>query len=264
MAMANGSLSPDFRLEYLILLQIGINFEQSINNFCQAFLLKVEETEPGYISGSGNDFSFRAKLVYSNTSTTSNAVFMFVEAEDEYSLQTAKEIIEEKFGTVFSEAILLTDSISQDRTVEAYKLINELENTLRKLIALRLSSLSAQDWWNNRIRLCLQPRNGRYKYEDYRDNEITDTEITPPNEQRHHDLFYLDLSELKKVIEEQNNWQDGFASDLKVLKNIERLDMLNRLRRKIAHNRNLSQRNLDDLKQIHGQLMYLCRRVLEI
>jgi hypothetical protein len=110
----------------------------------------------------------------------------------------------------------------------------------------------------------MQQRNGHYKYEEYRNNEVNDPEITPPNEQRHHDLFYIDLSDLKKVIEEQSNWQDGFAGDLKVLKSIERLDMLNRLRRKIAHNRYLSQRNLDDLRQIHGQLMHLCRRVLEM
>lgn len=262
--MADSSLPPEFRLEYLILIQSGVAFEQSINDFCQTCILKIEEAEPEYISGSGDDFSFRAKLVNSNANTASSAVFMFVEAEDEFSLQIAKEIIEEKSGGVFSEVTLLTDTVSQGRTVEAYKLINELENTLRKLVALRLSSLSAQDWWPNRVQLHMQQRNGHYKYEGYRDNEVNDPEITPPKEQRHHDLFYIDLSDLRRVIEDQNNWQDGFANDLKVLKSIERLDMLNKLRRKIAHNRFISQRNLEDLKQIHGNLMHLCRRVLEM
>ena len=262
--MPDSSLPPEFRLEYLVLLQNGIGFEQSINNFCQTCILSVEEIEPDYISGSGDDFSFRAKTINSNAGIASNSIFMLVEAEDEFSLQTAKEIIEEKSGIVFFQAILLKDSVSENRTIEAYRLINELENTLRKLVAVRLSSLSAQDWWSNRVQVHLQHRNGRYKYEDYRDNEINDAEVTPQNDQPHHDLFYLDLSEIKRVIEEQNNWQDGFSGDLKVLKSIERLDMLNRLRRKIAHNRYLSQRNLDDLKQIHGQLMHLCRRILEM
>jgi hypothetical protein len=87
-------------------------------------------------------------------------------------------------------------------------------------------------------------------------------DVTPRNEQDHHDIFYLDLLSLKAVIEDENNWRDGFAGDLKVLRNLERLDLLNRLRRKIAHNRFLSQRNLDELRQIHGQLMHLCRRAL--
>jgi len=259
--MADGVMPLEFRLEYLVLLPTGFDFTQAINNFCQVFILQIEEAEPEYISGSGDDFSFRAKVVNSNSGGASSAVLVLVEAEDEYSLQTAKEMIEEKTGAVFANAILLRDSVGEARTIEAYKLINELENALRKLVALRLASLSGQNWWSNRVQINFQQRRGCYQYENYRNNEVNDPEVTPPNEQYHHDLFYIDLSELKKVIEEQRNWQDGFVTDLKVLKSIEWLDMLNRLRRKIAHNRFLSQRNLDDLRTIHGQLMHLCRRL---
>lgn len=259
--MTGNMMPPEFRLEYLVFLSAGLSFSQAIENFCNIFILQKEEMEPAYISGSGDDFSFRSKIVNSNSGVASSAVLLFVETEDEYSLQTAKEMIEEKTGAVFANAILLRDTVGEARTIEAYKLINELENALRKLVALRLASLSGQNWWSTRVQMHIRQHNGHYQYENYRNNEVNDPELTPPNELAHHDLFYIDLSELKKVIEEQGNWQDGFVADLKVLKSIDRLDMLNRLRRKIAHNRFLSQRNLDDLKTIHGQLMHLCRRL---
>lgn len=250
-------------IEFLTLLPNGVVFHDGITNFCNEFGLRLEESEAGYASGSGDDFGFRAKLV--NATSSNCAVFMHIEAEDEHAMQTAREMIEERAKSAFAEVTLVGDSVGERRTREAYQLLNELENMLRKLVAVRLASLSHQDWWSLRVKKCLSPGGkGKFKYEDYRDKEVNNSDITPKNKQDHHDLFYLDLSELKKVIEDADNWRDGFAGDLKALTSIERLDTFNQLRRKVAHNRFLSHRNLEDLKQLHANLTRLCRRVFEI
>ncbi len=257
------AIPPTEFIEFLALLPSGVLFHDGIAKFCNEFGLKLEESEPEYASGSGNDFGFRAKMI--NSASSSHTVFMRVEAADEHAAQTAREMIEERSKSAFAEVILVGDSVGERRTLEAYQLLNELENMLRKLVAVRLASLSHQNWWSTRVTKCLSPgRGGKFKYEDYRDNEVNNSEITPKNKQDQHDLFYLDLSELKKVIEDADNWRDGFAGDLKTLTSIERLDTFNQLRRKVAHNRFLSHRNLEDLKQLHANLTRLCRRVFGI
>lgn len=263
--MIAASPLPTYQLEFMALIPTGSTFPNCVSNFCREFILTLEENETTYASGSSDDFSFRAKLISAPAGITSGTIFLVIESNDEYSLQTSKEMIEERSGTVFAEVVLLRDGIGESRTVEAYQLLNELENMLRKLVAVRLASLSHQNWWDTRVQHCLHTdRRGRYQYEQYRNREVNDGDITPQNKQDHPDLFYLDLSELKRVIEDINNWNDGFSGDLKVLQNIARLDMFNRLRRKVAHNRFLSHRNLEELKQLHGQLMHLCRRVFQL
>lgn len=259
------AVTPSYQLEILALLPTGVTFPEGMANFCGEFVLRLEESEPAYATGSGDDFSFRAKLINSTSSTVSQAIIMLVETDEEYSLQTAREMIEERFTSAFDNIIVLRDSVGESRTLEAYQLLNELENMLRKLVAVRLAALSHQTWWASRVQNCLRRgKGGRFRHEEHRDAEVNDSDITPQNQQDHHDIFYLDLSVLKRIIEDADNWRDGFASDLKVLKNIERLDMFNRLRRKIAHNRFLSHRNLEELRQLHGQLMHLCRRVFNM
>jgi len=231
--------------------------------FCEKFFLQIEESTDHYLLASGDDFDLGAKVIASSANPTAQAVLLRINTKDEHDLQNARELIDERASGVFAEMVLLRDSASEGRTREAYLLLNELENALRKLVAIRTASISGDKWWVDRVLKHLPMKAGKYKHEEYRNNEVGDTEITPDGKQDHHDLFYTDLAQLKAVIEELSNWKGGFVGDLKVTKNIERLDLLNRLRRKIAHNRFLSQRNLDDLRHIHGQLMHLCRRIFD-
>ena len=263
--MADAVIPPSFQLEYLAFLPNGVGFPQGMTDFCQQFSLTIEASETDRIWASSDDFSVIAKLMNSQSTAACLTVFMVVETEDKYSLLNAREMIEERSSPSFIETILLRDSVGEERTRRAYQLLNELENALRKLVAVRSASLSGQDWWNVRIQKCLHPdKGGRFKYQEYRDREVYDADITPSKLPDHHDLFYLDLSELKRAIEDADNWREGFAGDLKVLKNIERLDMFNRLRRKIAHNRFLSNHNLEELNQLHEQLMHLCHRTFQM
>jgi len=260
----------DFVLEYLVVLDENRAFRETLTNFCNQFSLTVEEDEINLIAASGNDFALKAKSISSNTKFSYKAVLITIAVEgSEYDLQNAREVIEEKVSKdVFREFILLRDSVGEKRTRDAYLLLNELENMLRKVVVVRAASISGSEWWTSTVQKCLPPPAksgrdaGKYKYQKYREDEVNDLDITHRNDQMHHDIFYLDLSVLKNIVEEEENWKNGFASDLKALRNIDRLDFLNKLRRKIAHNRFLSQRNLDDLRQIHGHLMRLCQRAI--
>jgi len=248
----------EYLLEYLALLVDGKSFDEALKEFIENFSLTIEEFEKGvYIIASGSDFAIQAKSITSG-STASKALLLKVSTEGEYDLQNARELLEEKaVSIIFMDLVLLRDSVGERRNQQAYILLNELENMLRKIVAVRTASIAGKDWWNERVENCITKGHiGRKK------NELEDLEVTHRTDQTYHEIFYIDLSALKNIIEEANNWKDGFANDLKVLRNLERLDFLNRLRRKIAHNRFLSQRNFDDLRQIHGHLMHLCRRAL--
>jgi hypothetical protein len=253
------NLTQECSLEFLALFAHGVAFEYAIDFLCKSFSLTLEKKQENYIIASGNDFSIRLKLIPSSCSSYAESALVKVLTEIEYDLQNAKELLEEKtIGVIFADLIVMHDSVGERRTQEAYKLLNELENTLRKVVVVRAASLAGKEWWDNRIKNRLNDS----RSESRRSSEINDIDITRRGDQEFHEIFYIDLSALKKTIEEPENWRDGFSKDLQSKRNLERLEFLNKLRRKIAHNRFLSQSNFDELRQIHAHLMYFCRRSL--
>lgn len=254
---------PEFTLEYLGVLDLDGSFEESLRSFCETFSLSVEEQTSDFIAAAGNDFELRAAPISSSTAYSGKAILISIFAESEYDLETAKEIIDEyTSGDIFDDLVLLRDSLGEWRTQRAYQLLNELENALRKLVAARAASIAGPEWWSEVVQRGAFTRGDEYKYERYRAQELGDQDITRHSDLDHHALFYLDLSEIKAIVGDEENWKNGFVDDLKVLRNIERLDFLNRLRRRIAHNRFLSRSNFDDLKRLHDHLMHLCRRAM--
>jgi len=249
-----------FVLEYAAMLPSDKTFTETISAFCRHCDLQIEDASENQITASGTDFAIDARALEAPSDHIVRVIHLVVMTEDEYDLQNAREIIEERLeSSEFSTLILLRDSIGEMRSIEAYRLLNELENTLRKLVVVRSASLSGGEWWSNRA----HPAMGNSRQADNRRvNEENDNDITERYDLTHHTIFYCDLLDLKAIISDKHNWSDGFSFDLKVLRNIERLDFLNRLRRKIAHNRFLSQRNLNDLRQIHSHIMRLCDRSL--
>ena len=257
--LSESSFTQECSLEYLAIIVPNVSFDEVVEYLCDFFSLTLEQREQKYIIASGNDFSIRLKLISSSASSNEESALVKVITEIEYDLQNAKELLEERtIGNLFTDLIVMHDSVGERRTQEAYKLLNELENTLRKVVAVRAVSLSGKKWWEDRVKNCL----GSQTSGDRRTKEIRDTDITRRGDQIFHEIFYVDLLALKKTIENPDNWRDGFVEDLKVIRNLERLEFLNKLRRKIAHNRFLSQTNFDELRQIHGHLMHLCRRSL--
>ena len=254
--LSNNIDNTRYSLEYLAIIMNNKSFDDTLRDFCTKFYLSIEESESDSFTASGNDFTIEAKFVSSGLSV-STSVLLKVFTDVEYDLQTAKELLEEQaIGTIFMDLVLLRDSIGERRNQEAYILLNEIENMLRKLIALKTASLSGNTWWNDRADTHLTDK----RYLRRRNDEINDLEITGRDDQKYHEIFYIDFSSLKIIIEEENNWRDVFANDLKVLRNLDRLEFLKKLRNKIAHNRFLSQRNFDELRRIHSHIMHLCCR----
>jgi hypothetical protein len=111
-------------------------------------------------------------------------------------------------------------------------------------------------WWDARIK----PLSGG-TYLRYKRSEENAKDVTHYSEDIMSDIFYTDFGALEKVISHSNNWQDVFEEVFRAKKYIERLGFLNRLRRKIAHNRFLSERNQKDLKDLYSDFNRTFRRI---
>ncbi len=126
-----------------------------------------------------------------------------------------------------------------DENVVAYKLIYMIEVGLRELIIESLSSLDSR-WWKTRLPpdLIAKVKNGREV-----EKKIKWINLTP-----HHPLYYIDFPDLKKIIDRNDNWRDIFQncfSDKEVLDGA--LRGLEPIRNKMAHNRKLSQEEVNML-----------------
>jgi hypothetical protein len=165
-------------------------------------------------------------------------------------------INETDFSNQFRDFILVWDADGAMRAWLSYTSLHVLENQLRKLIISRLMGIEDGKWWDKRIK---NPANG--KYVKYKKQEVGATDITHYPDEVLSDIFYTDFSALEKVISEQSNWDDAFSRVFMTKKYIQKLGFLNRLRRKIAHNRFLTERNHDDLINLRSVLMRVFRKI---
>ena len=115
----------------------------------------------------------------------------------------------------------------------AYKCLYIIENTLRELIIETLQAHAGPTWYKSRL-----PPDVFAKYKEARKAErsIPWRQLTP-----HHPLYYVDFPDLKKTIDQENNWRDCFAryfrrKDIFVAT----LSELEPIRNRIAHCRNPS------------------------
>ena len=111
-------------------------------------------------------------------------------------------------------------------------------------------------WWDHRIKGLSGGTYQKYKHQEQNAQDITHY----PDEIAQ-DIFFTDLSAIEKVVSDSTNWNDVFQPIFLTSKYTQKLSLLNRLRRKIAHNRFLTERNSKDLHDLLTEFLRAFRRV---
>ena len=87
-------------------------------------------------------------------------------------------------------------------SVQAFNLLFAIENALREFIIESLSRFAGPKWYKTRL-----PGDVLKKYREGQQYERATPwiELVP-----HHPIYYVDFSDLRKIIEQNNNWADVF------------------------------------------------------
>jgi len=126
-----------------------------------------------------------------------------------------------------------------------------IETAIRELIIESLEKKFGSKWYKHRL-----PSDILEKYKNglERERKIKFTSLIP-----HHPIYYIDFSDLKKIILRQDNWRDGFINIFKNKDIINSaLSELDCIRNKVAHNRKVS---IEDLKIVEGSLIKISKLI---
>ena len=121
---------------------------------------------------------------------------------------------------------------------QIYSILFTLETVLRELIIQELEKIEGPQWHKRRL-----PPDVREKYKQGLKIEmsIVWTQLVP-----HHPIYYTDFPDLRKTIEQNNNWDDIFKDFFRRKENLTAaLSELEPIRNKIAHNRKASSQDLE-------------------
>jgi hypothetical protein len=133
---------------------------------------------------------------------------------------------------------------------EAYELLRQLEESLRKLIEKTLSSISS-DWWIERV-----PGDVKTNAEDRKQKNdrqwpwLTGTNLHP--------IYYVDFPDYVKIIRKKDNWHDVFVRVFKDEESISvKLREVEPIRNAVAHARPLPRNGLERLRINSKDILHL-------
>ncbi len=141
----------------------------------------------------------------------------------------------------------MTNLLVPQYNIETFKYLYGIENALRELIIEKLGNIVGQLWYRSRLPSdVLEKYRNAIKYE----RSFRWLSLIPS-----HPIYYIDFSDLRKIIERTDNWEDTFRS-IFVRKEIvsSMLSELEYIRNKVAHNRNTSSWDLDTVKTTYDKL----------
>ena len=135
-----------------------------------------------------------------------------------------------------------------DLNVQAYKLLFRIENGLRSFIEQTLGAEFGPKWWKQQI-----PGDIREQCEDHQKEEREKRWL---DYQTVHPICYSYLDDLKKTIVRGDNWDKVFAQYFGQVKIIveSKLTELEPLRNKIAHNRPVTEMEVQKLALVWREL----------
>lgn len=131
--------------------------------------------------------------------------------------------------------------------LRAYSLLYVIEVGLREFIIDSLDKLSGHQWWKTRLPPDVVPKvRAARSYE----RSVAWMDLVP-----HHPLYYIDFTDLDKIIERSDNWRDVFQdtfADQSVLRGS--LRELEPIRNKVAHNRRVSPREESVVRACYNKI----------
>jgi len=130
---------------------------------------------------------------------------------------------------------------------EIYKYIYCIEVVIRELTIELFNKLDGPKWYNQRL-----PEDSLKKYREgiSYEKKAKWTNLIP-----HHPIYYIDFTDLKKIIERNNNWKDAY-NNIFIRKDIisSTLSEIEVIRNKIAHNRKTSIKDVEILRGAYTKI----------
>lgn len=166
-----------------------------------------------------------------------------VEILNALSTKSAAECIGKGKSIEWLKLTLFQENTEDYRLSQAKQIISEIENGLREIVKTTLKSKLGDDWWdiglNNKLGAEVKEMYSRQFDVDCSNGDIL--------------ISYTFTLQLKKIILTHFNL---FKSYFQTQNNFESLmDNLNKLRREEAHNRSISDLDLDNLRELHEELL---------
>ncbi len=276
------------KVEYLIVTQQDDSFcddETSFNNLLQAntqiiiehkkllFTQNKKLLEVDY--GLETDIIKNKKQRYFHIKLTANddsQIELFT-----LLIRTIKKIVERLNSNISVNS--LWDGISRHYIIQAYPLINEVENVMRKLILKFMLVNVGMDWADERItselKTKISTRAEQNNAKTFREDALHNADFIQLSsilfdKKRDKDLNQLDsllsknkkgdtitFGELTKDFYPVSNWDRYFSKLIKYEGKLleEKWKELSDLRNKIAHNKNFSKAELETVKKLHNEII---------
>ena len=138
--------------------------------------------------------------------------------------------------------------LQRERNANAYQLLFEIEVILRELCALKLSALHGKHWAKRGLPTDLLDK--------VKDALAYEKKTKWHRTTLHHPLYYVDFPDLRKIIIGGLNWNPIFAEIFGQKPGTDAsLSELELLRNKVAHNRFVSDVDLEITKGIHSKIL---------
>jgi hypothetical protein len=228
---------------------IAVNSTQVvIKEFLEELYVEQYEEDTNYIAGSGADFNITVKW----EELPSENIFLITSSgETESGLNEFKKMFETIGDTYFEFIFLTYSSVGERRCKDGYERLHALENELRTFILKTLMLKHGHAWWEETV-----PETVRQKKWNS-PKELKQKELNSrlyDSETMQHLIHYTNFGDLKKIIEDDKNWNAIFEPEFGGQGIIYKLGELEPIRNKIAHNRYLTEENEAALKFYYGQI----------
>lgn len=150
---------------------------------------------------------------------------------------------------------MLKETTRPSTIIEPYAILKTLETMLRKCIQTRLQSITP-DWWKIRI-----PEDVRQNAED---RKSRNEKPWPWIDQKDfHLINYVDFTDYAKIIRRKDNWNEAFKhvfGDPEIIS--AKLKELEPIRNVIAHNRELTNRDMKRLEYLASDITWCLNTVI--
>jgi len=245
----------EFKIEYIASNNIE---EKGVKEKIKEFIgeLYLEPTEDGEnkIIGGGADLTININWY----NLPSENIFIIIGiGETPERLNEFKKTFEAIGDLYFNSFSLIYSSVGEKRCKNGYVQLHILENELRIFIIKTLMFKLGHDWWDTAVPNKVRSK-GRYNPRSLKEKELKlkycDSEKTFSL------IHYTDFGDIKKIIEEVTNWNVFFNSIFQDQRIIYKLEELEPIRHKIAHNRYLTDENEKALDYYYTQLLRLAHQ----
>jgi hypothetical protein len=134
--------------------------------------------------------------------------------------------------------------------LETYKILFQIENCLRELIIEQCEILDGAFWYKKRIPGGKDSPLEKYINSVKIERSYKFTDFIPL-----HPIYYIDFTDIKRLIEKSDNWNEVFSKIFDKKENIiGNLTLLEPVRNKIAHNRLVTEKDLLFSKSVNELL----------